>query len=123
MKTLDAGSPPRSVYRTNMNTRIEEAVSSSDTPPINAQATPTPTPPAIPPTATTTYHTTTTDNTGIRSPQSRQPSTPQEAEAAKEKKDCVTCSVTIAVAIIVGLIVYAVEQSKSSDTSLSSKRR
>ena len=115
MKTLDAGSPPRSVYRTNMNTRIEEAAAgSSDTPPINTQATPTPTPPATP-TATTT-----TNNTGIRSPQSRQPSTPQEAEAAKEKKDCVTCSVTIAVAIIVGLIVYAVEQSKSPDTSLSS---
>ena len=120
MKTLDAGSPPRSVYRTNMNTRIEEAAAgSSNITPPNAQAiAPTPTPPAIPP---TTRSPPTTNNTGIGSPQSRQPSTPQEAEAAKEKKDCVTCTVTIAVAIIVGLIVFAVEQSKSPDTSLSSK--
>ena len=115
MKTLDAGSPPRSVYRTNMNTRIEEAGSSSDiTPPINAQATPpTPTPPAIPP---TTRSPPTTNNTAINDlgyPQSRQPSTPQELEAAIKKKGFVMFFVLIAVAIIVGLIVFAVERSKS----------
>lgn len=91
MKTLDAGSPPRSVYRTNMNTRIEEAVSSSDiTPPINAQATPpTPTPPAIPPTATTTYHTTTT--------------------YINKPWNCIRVSVIVIVAAItVGIIVLAI---------------
>jgi len=99
---IDEGTPPLSVYRTNMERQI--------LPPSSAEVVTSPPQPAyaISPTTATTTNNNTINDAGF--PQ-RQPS-PQE-EAANKKTACIMCLV-IAVVIFVAIIVFSVTQTNSN---------